>query len=369
MSLHTEIERLGVYQVYTGTGTGSGFLIDDRHLLTNSHVVSPFREVAIELRDRGRVIGRVRRLHPQRDLAIVELEQPLDGEVLALAEDATLSTQQPVHILGYPVGLPLSLTEGVVSHPRQLLDDEYFVQTDAAINPGNSGGPILDDARRVVAVTTCKLNQAESVGFGIPIADARAFIEAFRAQSDDFGVQCVSCEELITRRQRYCPSCGTDLDARHDFLDYFDAPEPDPVVGFIESALRAADVDPVLARHGDHAWSFHQGSAPIRVWRCCSEHVNFSANLALTGNKKLQDLFRHLLAGGHAPFAFDLCGSTVRMLLVLHIADVYASHTHGELSNRVQRFLRAADEADDRLIRDYGCQPTPDTREDRLQPA
>lgn len=369
MSLHSEIERLGVYQVYTGTGTGTGFLIDTRHLLTNSHVVSPFREVAIELRDRGRVVGRVRRLHPQRDLAIVELDQALDGEVLALAEDATLSTQQAVHILGYPVGLPLSLTEGVVSHPRQLLDDEYFVQTDAAINPGNSGGPILDDARRIVAVTTCKLNQAENVGFGIPVADARAFIEAFRAQDEAFGVQCVSCDELITRHQRYCPSCGTDLDARHDFLDYFETPEPDPLVAFVESALKGADVDPVLARHGDHSWSFHQGSAPIRIWRCCSEHVNFSANLALAGNRGLQPLFRELLSDAHAPFAFDLFSSTVRMNLVLHIADIYAEQTHAELAKRVADFVYTADAMDDRLIREFGCQPTPDTRIDRLQAA
>lgn len=367
MSLHSEIERLGVYQVYTGTGTGTGFLIDPRHLLTNSHVVSPFREVAVELRDRGRVVGRVRRLHPQRDLAIVELAEALDGEVLPLAEDAALSTQQAVHILGYPVGLPLSLTEGVVSHPRQLLDDEYFVQTDAAINPGNSGGPILDDARRIVAVTTCKLNQAENVGFGIPVSDARAFIEAFRAQDEAFGVQCVSCDELITRRQRYCPSCGTDLDARHDFLDYFETPEPDPLVAFIESALRRAEVDPVLARHGDHSWSFHQGSAPIRIWRCCSEHVNLSANLAQTGSRGLQPLFRHLLSDAHAPFAFDLYGSTVRMSLVLHIADIYAETTHAELSKRVADFVHAADAMDDRLIAEFGCQPTPDTRVDRLQ--
>ena len=74
-----DIERLGVYQVYTGTGTGSGFLIDANHLLTNCHVVQPYREVAIEMRDRSRIIGRVRRIHPHRDLAIVELARAVDG--------------------------------------------------------------------------------------------------------------------------------------------------------------------------------------------------------------------------------------------------------------------------------------------------
>ena len=141
-----DIERLGVYQVYTGTGTGSGFLIDANHLLTNCHVVQPYREVAVEMRDRSRIIGRVRRIHPHRDLAIVELARAVDGEVLALSDGEQLKPKQGVHILGFPVGLPLSLTEGVISHARQLLDEQYFLQTDAAINPGNSGGPMLDDS-------------------------------------------------------------------------------------------------------------------------------------------------------------------------------------------------------------------------------
>jgi serine protease Do len=65
------IERLGVYQVYTGAGTGTGFLIDENHLLTNCHVVEPYRQVAVEMRDRSRIVGDVKRLHPYRDLAIV----------------------------------------------------------------------------------------------------------------------------------------------------------------------------------------------------------------------------------------------------------------------------------------------------------
>src|SRR5207244_1254403 len=121
------------------SGTGSGFLIDPNHLLTNCHVVAPYRQVAVEMRDRTRILGTVRRLHPQRDLAVVELARAVDGEVLRLNEGEQLKPKQALHILGFPVGMPLSLTEGVISHPRQLLDEQYFLQTDAAINPGNSG--------------------------------------------------------------------------------------------------------------------------------------------------------------------------------------------------------------------------------------
>jgi serine protease Do len=362
--IDVDIDALGVYQLYTGSGTGSGFLLDATHLLTNCHVVSPYREVAIELRDRNRIVGKVRRLHPHRDLAIVELAQPLDGRVLVLGDGAPVRAKQSVHILGFPVGLPLSLTEGVISHPRQILDEQFYLQTDAAINPGNSGGPILDDERRVVAVTTCKLNSADAVGFGIPIADALEFIHAFSSQEADFGVQCPACVELIAKATRYCPGCGLDLHGRHEFADYFVAPEPHPLVEFVETALTGATIDPVLARHGSQNWSFQHQGASIKVWCCCSEHVNFSSPLAQVGQQNLGDLFRYLLAAEHVPCVYDLNGSAVRLSLVIHIADIFARNEHAELAERVRTFLEKAGSSHGLLIEKYGCLPAPETLAD-----
>jgi serine protease Do len=361
-----DIEHLGVYQVYTGSGTGSGFLIDARHLLTNCHVVAPHRTVAVEMRDRSRILGRVRRLHPYRDLAVVELARPADGEVLQFGNGARLKPKQDVHILGFPIGLPLSLTEGVISHAHQLLDEQVFVQTDAAINPGNSGGPILDDARRIVAVTTCKIDTADAVGFGIPVDDVREFVAEFRAQTDAFGVQCPACNVLIVTGQRYCPGCGTDLHTMHEFGDYFEAPDAHPLEAFVETALAAAGIDPVLARHGGHNWSFHSGSAPVKVWCCCSEHLNFSSPLARTPTRRLDELFAYLLSAAHAPFSFDLCGNTIRFNLVVHVSDVFTPSMHAELTARIGRFLAKADTADNLLINEFGCPPATETQMDLL---
>lgn len=180
MSTVLNIETFGVFQVFTGGGTGTGFLIDKRLLVTNAHVVEPYRTVAVELRDKRRIVGTVRRVHPKRDLAVIELSSPVEGALLPLGSSQELKPRQTVHIIGFPVGLPLSVSEGVVSNPNQLLDGQLFVQTDAAINPGNSGGPILDEHKRIVAVTTCKLVSADMVGFGIPSADVRQFVESFQ---------------------------------------------------------------------------------------------------------------------------------------------------------------------------------------------
>jgi serine protease Do len=44
-----------------------------------------------------------------------------------------------------------------------------YLQLDAKINPGNSGGPVLDRAGRVIGIVTLKLQEAEGIGFALPI--------------------------------------------------------------------------------------------------------------------------------------------------------------------------------------------------------
>ncbi len=356
-----DIESLGVFQIFTGGGTGSAFLVDSRHLVSNCHVVSPYREVGVEMRDKRRVVGRVRRIHPKRDLAVIELDGALDHAVMPIETSEPLTAKQPVHILGFPVGLPLSLTEGVISHPRQLFDGQHYLQTDAAINPGNSGGPILDDSRRIVGVTTCKYRSADNVGFGIPAADVQRFVDDFRRQDAAFGVECPACEALITHAVRYCSGCGSDLEGL-ELDSYFSPPESHPVVTFVEGALTKANVDPVLARHGHQNWSFYSGSAPIQVWCCCSEHLCFSSALAQPGKKQLGDLFRYLLSGEHAPFSFELSDNIIRLNLTVHMSDVFSPAEHDDLSIGIARFLEAADRYDNHLIETYGCEPAPETQ-------
>lgn len=356
-----DIEKLGVFQVFTGGGTGTGFLLSPQLLVTNCHVVAPYRTVAIELRNKRRVLGNVRRVHPGRDLAIVEIATPLEGELLVIAPEDDLHSKQVVQIIGFPVGLPLSITEGVVSNPKQLVDGQRFVQTDAAINPGNSGGPIIDENRNIVAVTTCKLSSADMVGFGIPAIDVRTFIHNFETQTAPFGVVCPSCDELLETSERYCRSCGSDLES-HELEQFFEKHEPHPIVAFVEEGLAKANVDPLLARHGQHNWSFYSGSAPIKIWSCCSEHICFSSQLAQPGKGKLGDLFRFLLAAEHAPFAFDMMENVIRLNLTFHMSDVFEGRGDAEMAQSITSFIASADKFDNLLTENYGCLPAPDTQ-------
>jgi len=95
-----------------------------------------------------------------------------------------------VEVLGYPTGgESLSVTSGVVSrvemqqyascggpHGRHLT-----VQIDAAINAGNSGGPVIDVVNGgVVGVAFMALEDAENIGYVIPVTVVRHFLEDVR---------------------------------------------------------------------------------------------------------------------------------------------------------------------------------------------
>ena len=56
---------------------------------------------------------------------------------------------------------------------------EDLVQTDATINPGNSGGPLINTNGEVIGVNTVKINEAEGIGFAVPINIVKPIIESF----------------------------------------------------------------------------------------------------------------------------------------------------------------------------------------------
>jgi S1-C subfamily serine protease len=55
-----------------------------------------------------------------------------------------------------------------------------MIQTDAPINPGNSGGPLVDRCGQVIGLNTLISEDAQSIGFAVPINAARAVLRELR---------------------------------------------------------------------------------------------------------------------------------------------------------------------------------------------
>jgi S1-C subfamily serine protease len=157
-------------------GHGSGLVLAaDGVVLTNAHVATGDRPLAIRLPGGEQVRGERVGHYPRTDLAVLRAEAR-GLPPLALAE-RSLRVGELVVAIGNPLGFERTVTLGVVSalhrsipSPGGLLDG--LVQTDAAVNPGNSGGPLLDAEGRVAGVTTAMVPWAHGLAFAVPARTA-----------------------------------------------------------------------------------------------------------------------------------------------------------------------------------------------------
>lgn len=182
--------------IEVGDSTGSGFVLDRQgRIMTNNHVVAGaangdrIRVVLSDGRRRGAtLVGR----SPSYDLAVVKLDRTSGLTPLPVGRSSSVQVGQPVVAVGARLGLPGTVTQGIISAKDRPVvvnangaadaPTAYInaIQTDAPINPGNSGGPLVDAAGRVVGVNSAILTlgsgqgQAGSIGLGfaIPIDQA-----------------------------------------------------------------------------------------------------------------------------------------------------------------------------------------------------
>ena len=165
---------------------GTGFLIGPRLIATVEHVVDG--ATAITLKQGGRVVaaGTVIGEDQARDVALVQSSVPIAGKVLPLAARAP-QLGETVAALGFPLGLPLTVTEGSVSGlgrtvPITGIRRRQMVQTDAAVNPGNSGGPLISlDTGEVVGLVDLGTTQANGITFAVSAPVAQPLLQAWTA--------------------------------------------------------------------------------------------------------------------------------------------------------------------------------------------
>jgi S1-C subfamily serine protease len=150
--------------------TGSGFMVADRYLVTNAHVVKDANSRIAVGGMGGRSEAEPVVVDEMNDLALLRLSTPTDASQIAF-RDAGLGLGETVHAIGYPLagllGRGPQFTTGSVSNLLGPGDDARIVQVTCPIQPGSSGGPVFDDAGNLVAVVTATLVNTQNVNFAI----------------------------------------------------------------------------------------------------------------------------------------------------------------------------------------------------------
>ncbi|QQG42403.1 MAG: trypsin-like peptidase domain-containing protein [Candidatus Giovannonibacteria bacterium] len=160
--------------------SGSGFFVSsDGYILTNRHVVEDAEaEYSVIMNDGRKLKAKVLARDVLNDAAVLKVDGtyvPIDlgdSESLRIGQTAiaignALGEFQNTVSIGVISGLRRTIiASGALSGPEEL---SQLIQTDAAINLGNSGGPLLNLRGGAIGLNTAKAQNAENVGFAIPI--------------------------------------------------------------------------------------------------------------------------------------------------------------------------------------------------------
>lgn len=181
-------------QSYYGTqqaveGAGSGIILtSDGYILTNKHVVSGSSQLSVTTSD-GTVYDDVKIVgtDPLNDLAFIKVSGVSNLTAATLGDSSSTRIGQKVVAIGNSLGeFQNTVTSGIISgkgrpisasegNSVETLTD--LIQTDAAINPGNSGGPLVNLSGQVIGINTAVAEDAQSIGFSIPINSAKGVIK------------------------------------------------------------------------------------------------------------------------------------------------------------------------------------------------
>lgn len=263
---------------------GSGFVVDAQGIVvTNWHVLEGARKAVIELPG-GERFEAVRFLAGDSlaDLALLKFP---GFDLPALTTRTSIPEPgEKVVVIGSPLGLSETVSEGIVSAVR-VLDGRQLVQMSAPISPGSSGGPVLDDRGRVFAVATSYLRKGQQLNFAVPIRYALGLLTE---QNTPQALELVFGGPRSNRAHPSTPPASLDpvIRALDSAKALIDSKRPRDAIPFLSLALERADP---VARENVAALAYH-AAAPLlqedsRDYPAAAELLRLAIKAATPGGK------------------------------------------------------------------------------------
>lgn len=131
---------------------GSGFFVRDGVIATALHITErAARGYAKIVRQKGKydILG-TQGTDEARDLVLLAVDGA-KARSLSLGESGEVAVGDEVYVVGNPLGLEGTFSQGIVSSVRQV-DSDTLLQITAPVSPGSSGGPVLNSDGKVVGI-------------------------------------------------------------------------------------------------------------------------------------------------------------------------------------------------------------------------
>ena len=184
VSIVTNIRTQSYFGTSDSQAAGTGIIVSkDGYILTNKHVISGANQIQVIASDGTTYDGvSIVGTDPLNDVAYLKIKGVDNLTPAELGDSSTVRVGQSVVAIGNALGqYQNTVTSGIISglgRPVDAVSDSTssavetltdLLQTDAAINPGNSGGPLLNMAGQVIGLNTAIAQDAQGIGFSIPI--------------------------------------------------------------------------------------------------------------------------------------------------------------------------------------------------------
>ena len=158
--------------IYTDKNLGSGFIIsDDGKIVTNFHVIKDVisnKKLLIRRYDGSfLLVTKVLKIDKEYDLAILQAEGK-NLPYLPLGDSDIIKIGEPICVIGAPLGLEATVSEGIISAIRELKGLQFF-QITAPVSPGNSGSPVVNRKGEVIGIVVFQIPKGQNLNFAIPV--------------------------------------------------------------------------------------------------------------------------------------------------------------------------------------------------------
>lgn len=161
---------------------GSGFVVDDRHVITNAHVVAGTEIVRLDT-VLGVIDARVVSYNPDLDIAVLESDS-LNLPALPWAPEPARRGDDAV-VMGFPKSGPFEAAPARISDRITIAGPNIYASgrveresytVRGSIRQGNSGGPLIDAEGRVLGVVFGASVDNSDIGYALTAQEVRSQI-------------------------------------------------------------------------------------------------------------------------------------------------------------------------------------------------
>lgn len=185
-SIQPAVATVVAYDVNNNVANiGTGFFVNKYgHLITNHHVLAG--KFGAEIRIADGSTYRIRTVvaeSQETDLIKVSVDIPMEKVRWLHVSNEVPPVAQQVVVVGSPMGLEQSVSDGIISSVREIPGLGTFFQMSAPISPGSSGSPVVNMKGKVVGVASFQFLRGQNLNFAVASKSIRDLKIKASAQS------------------------------------------------------------------------------------------------------------------------------------------------------------------------------------------